>query len=267
MGLFDRAKVRMTAVGGSAATGVPSGWPQWTTLAGAGRNESQTVVGESHYQDALEAAALGRTASGPRRPCVVAQLVREANNKHDHNAVRVDIDGRAVGRLPREDAPLYHPAIDSLSRAGRPATCRATIRGGWDGGGSDRGSFGIELDCSPEVWQPHHAFLPHDRRVGLTELADGLKEDAIFAGRTEFEQVVQLTIWDSRVLAWHAGVNLGRATAKASAAQIPCLQQLLAAGYPCTALARFRRPSSTKKRPFDVMLGLPGPGWSELVAP
>ncbi len=263
MGLFERAKAR---VGGSAGA-VSSGWPQWTTLAGSGRNDSQTVVGESHYQDALKAVAGGRTENGPRRPCVVAELVREPKNRYDRNAVRVDIDGRTVGRIPAEDAPRYHEAIEHLRKQGLPATCRATILGGWDRGAADRGSFGVELDCSPEVWQPHHAFLPHDRRVGVTDLDGEVDEGAVFGGRSEFEDVVQITIYDSRVLVWHHGVLIGRASAKASAAQIPCLERLMSAGYPCTALARFRRPSSTTKRPFDVMVGLPGPGWSTLAAP
>ena len=107
------------------------------------------VVGESHYQEVLEAICGGRTEAGADHDCV-ATLVPEPDNPHDRNAIRVDIGGRTVGYLPRADAIGYR---DGLALAGIPMgtlNCRAVVRGGWDRGGT-RGYFGVMLDMD---WPP-----------------------------------------------------------------------------------------------------------------
>lgn len=40
------------------------------------------------------------------------ELVREPNNPHDTNSIRVDINGVAVGHLPRLIAMILAPSID-----------------------------------------------------------------------------------------------------------------------------------------------------------
>jgi hypothetical protein len=105
------------------------------------------VVGESHYQAALEWAAGGRRPQSAQVP-VIAELIREPTNRHDRNAVRVVVGGQTVGYLCREDAEDYQGLLRRLEREHRPARCRATIVGGWDDGRT-RGSFGIELDGLP----------------------------------------------------------------------------------------------------------------------
>jgi len=73
-------------------------------------------------------------------------LILEDDNPHDDKAVRVEIEGHAVGYLSRERAREYRKG---LAGAGQPQTagfCGAVIRGGWDRGGGDRGNYGVWLD-------------------------------------------------------------------------------------------------------------------------
>jgi len=55
-----------------------------------------------------------------------ASLIREPNNKHDRNAVRVEVRGQHVGHLPAEDAARYRAILDYL--AGRGFVARTHTR-------------------------------------------------------------------------------------------------------------------------------------------
>ncbi len=108
------------------------------------------VVGESHYQGSLERLAGGRTIDGPKIRDHTAILLLEPSNPYDVNAVRVLLvapngDGATIGYLSRENAVAYRPVIDRLAADGKVAACRASVSGGWDRGGGDRGSFGVRL--------------------------------------------------------------------------------------------------------------------------
>jgi hypothetical protein len=103
------------------------------------------VVGESHYQDALETNCGGRTEDGAEKHCR-ATLMLEDSNPYDPKAVRINVDGMTVGYLSRDAAKVYR---QRLKEAGHPrllGTCNAVIRGGWDRGNGDTGSFGVRLD-------------------------------------------------------------------------------------------------------------------------
>jgi hypothetical protein len=97
------------------------------------------VVGESHYQDALERITGGKTEDGHKFECK-ATLLLENSNRHDSMAVRVDISGMTVGYLSREDARLYRS-----ERPSRTASVPAIITGGWDRGSRGSGSYGVKL--------------------------------------------------------------------------------------------------------------------------
>jgi hypothetical protein len=103
------------------------------------------IVGESHYQKALELAAGGRAPESVRVR-KRAMLVPEPDNPHDENAVRVDIDYRRVGYLSREDAIEYNRRLFKKGLAGKAMTVDAIIVGGWDRGDGARGHFGVRLD-------------------------------------------------------------------------------------------------------------------------
>ena len=123
--------------------------PAAASLAGDGLYRIE-VVGESHYQDVLEAICGGRTEDGADHDCM-AMLVPEPDSPHDRNAIRVDIGGRTVGYLSRADAIGYRDGLQLAGIPIAPVRCRAVIRGGWDRRG-DRGYFGVMLDMD---WPPH----------------------------------------------------------------------------------------------------------------
>ena len=106
------------------------------------------VVGESRRQSVLEVASGGRSVDGPRRADHIALLLPEPTNVYDANAVRVFLPEGRVGYLSREDAVRYHAVVDELAARGQVLAARASITGGWDRGGGDRGSFGVVLYMS-----------------------------------------------------------------------------------------------------------------------
>ena len=105
------------------------------------------VVGESFYQDALQHAARGRKYREP--VYVTAVLVPEPNNVHDPHAVRVDVDGRQVGYLPRGQGQGYIAALRQ-HKLGDVVECLAQIRGGWQSG-DDIVWYGIWLDLPDAI--------------------------------------------------------------------------------------------------------------------
>ena len=103
------------------------------------------IVGESHYQRALERICGGRKRDSVEK-LVQASVVLEDENQHDDQAVRIDIDGMTVGYLPRHVARIYRLRLKELGHPRIVGVCNAVIRGGWDRGAHDRGHFGVWLD-------------------------------------------------------------------------------------------------------------------------
>lgn len=110
------------------------------------------IVGERAYQESLEAVCGGRCEDGVEHDCV-AVLWPDPENPHDPNAVKVQIDGRTVGYLTRDDALTFR---ETMARYGvdTPASCDALVVGGWDGGARGSGAFGVKLDLA---WPPRPA--------------------------------------------------------------------------------------------------------------
>ena len=100
------------------------------------------AVGESNYQEALVAIA-GRHKRDTQIVPVGAVIRREPNNPFDGNAVRVEIEGKLVGYIPREQANRVAYQMDSHSTS--EATCDAQIRGGWRTNQFDEGMYGVKL--------------------------------------------------------------------------------------------------------------------------
>ena len=103
------------------------------------------VVGESHYQEALENVCGSRTEDSQRLE-VEAFLVPEDDNPHDSKAVGVYIQGQTVGHLDRETARHFRKEMAKSGASGMAVACDAIIVGGWDRGSDDRGYFGVKLD-------------------------------------------------------------------------------------------------------------------------
>ena len=113
-------------------------------IQGPGNYEIE-VVGESHYQRALESICGGRTEYSAEK-YVQATLVLEDQNPHDSQAVRVDVSEMTVGYLPRDTARSYRRRLREAGHPRLTGRCNAVIRGGWDRGPQDRGHFGVWLD-------------------------------------------------------------------------------------------------------------------------
>jgi HIRAN domain len=109
----------------------------------------QEVHGESHHLAELEDACGGRTREGVDLR-MKARLVLEDSNPIDSNAVRVEIKGRHVGYIPREEAPFIRKAYAEAFTSGGCVECDARIRGGWNRPRGDVGDFGVTL-ALPDV--------------------------------------------------------------------------------------------------------------------
>ncbi len=103
------------------------------------------VVGESRYRENLY-SIFGRHEDGIEEDAE-AVLVREPDNRHDPNAVRVDIAGLTVGYLSRNMAPEVHAClIDGTLKV--PARVRGGFRLREDDRGRSWADFGVEV-CIP----------------------------------------------------------------------------------------------------------------------
>lgn len=119
--------------------------PASSTLPPAEEDEfNVTVVGEAEYQDTLEVICGGVKRKSVNKRTVAA-LVPEDSNPYDENAVRVEIDGRAVGYLSHWNARTYRQLLEETEGLEVPTTCEALIRGGWYRSKRDRGDFSVKL--------------------------------------------------------------------------------------------------------------------------
>ena len=103
------------------------------------------IVGESHYQKALETICGGRMEESASHKAE-ATLYLEDSNPHDNMAVRVDIGNETVGYLSRADARSYRKQLRRLGHEHLICKCDAMIVGGWRRSREDQGSFGVKLD-------------------------------------------------------------------------------------------------------------------------
>lgn len=93
---------------------IPEGWiddrePGYHNWSAKGIWYETEIVGESHYQANIER----HCAPAATNIELTADLVLEDDNPHDKNAVRVDIGGRTVGYLSRQDAKIYRKLLDA----------------------------------------------------------------------------------------------------------------------------------------------------------
>jgi hypothetical protein len=135
----------------SAAGSKPSGKaarePSPTHWPGSG-DFGFEVVGESHYQRALAAAAGNEPTRYEGFDCV-AQLVPEDDNSYDKSAVAVCVNGSKVGHLSRDDARSFRRRLGSKGLTGVVTTCDAVIRGGARKADGSTFLYGIWLDITP----------------------------------------------------------------------------------------------------------------------
>ena len=103
------------------------------------------IVGESHYQDALESIAGPKDEDSKQLECT-AELVLDDDNKYDNQAVLVAIEGQKVGHLSRQHAREFRAELKRQNITVGVFKVPALIVGGWDRGDDDVGHFGVKLD-------------------------------------------------------------------------------------------------------------------------
>lgn len=107
------------------------------------------VVGESFHQPELEQLAVSISGQ-PRNDRsahvrVTAELIPNALNPKDRQAVEVWVEGQQIGHLTRERAPRYHAWMTAQGyERGALTGIEAEIMGGWKRPG-DEGSYGVLL--------------------------------------------------------------------------------------------------------------------------
>lgn len=107
------------------------------------------VVGESHYQEALEQICGPRTRNSVEQ-LHTALLILEDENPFDKNAVRVEIKEKTVGYLSRKVAIIYRQQLKAGGMPKANGECQAVIKGGWQKSNGEIGSYGVWLDIPVE---------------------------------------------------------------------------------------------------------------------
>jgi hypothetical protein len=109
------------------------------------------LAGESNYFEAISMAA--NRQSGEH--LAIAEIVREPDNKFDTNAVRVEINGRTVGYIPREEAPSFHTLLSYAASINKRvfASCRVWVSDEDDA----YGSVSLDIDDPNSALPPINA--------------------------------------------------------------------------------------------------------------
>lgn len=218
---------------------VSSDWLQMPSLA---PGQAFAIVGESHYQDALEAVAGGRNEAGTLRRLITAVIEAEPSNRYDRRAIRVVVEGRIVGHIPRNETALFHPL---LQRVNPPCLVRGRLTGGWDRGPKDRGLIGVELLLDWPLAPMSNAipFLPREKEVALCgeELCPplGLALGVPFITTLRVAEMNPLKpeATGPFILALLGSQMLGWLTPTMTPRYLSLIQQLLAAGVQPTTTA------------------------------
>lgn len=145
------------------------------------------VVGESNYQDNLEAICGPKTRHGVDKN-FHARLIPEDDNPYDNLAVRVEIDGKTVGYLGKAVAREYRLKLSEAGIPGREIACQANVRGGWKREGGDEGHYGVWLDLPVNGRRS----TPQAQRETKTRIA--LSRRGLVVGRFEISFMVLILI-------------------------------------------------------------------------
>jgi len=132
------------------------------------------IVGESHYQTALDRLAGGKTEDGHKLE-MEALLFLDNENPHDNKAVAVSIEGKIVGYLDRERARSYREQIAAAGQPDAAAVVAARIVGGWLRQDSE-GHYGVKLDIPIE--EPEAPDAGEQERIFIAMVEETEADDA-----------------------------------------------------------------------------------------
>lgn len=216
----------------------------------------QEVAGESNYAKEIRSLFGRDFKPDGTELTLTAQLIPEPHNTYDRNAVSVQINGRTVGYLPREDAARYAPALSEMVAQGWTPQVAARV---WGGRGFDGADFvsSVRLDLAePHLLMPAnhppdeaHALLPGGNAIqvtgeeahlaALTPLLSPTGECWVYATLHEVEEQLARstrTIAEVRL----DGAVMGKLTPKMSAELLPAVRHLAsqAAATACRAILK-----------------------------
>lgn len=206
----------------------------------------QEVVGESNYVKEIVSLFGGKLSEDGAELTLTAQLIPEPTNRLNRNVVMVQIDGRKVGYLPREDAARYAAVLSEI--VGRGLTPQVTARV-WGGRGYEDdeliGSVRLDL-AEPHLLMPvnppptePYAVMPYGNAIQVTgeetymaalvPLLSSAGESWVHA---TLHEVVEEKARSTRTLAevHIEGAVVGRLTPKMSAELLPVVRHLDALG-------------------------------------
>lgn len=107
------------------------------------------VVGESNYQSVL-LDICGRYNREGHNLEIEAEISREPTNPYDANAVVVQLGGRKVGYLGKEQAQRV--SAQMMDEGIDCARCQSKVVGGWRTNQHDQGYFGVKLGIPNRGW-------------------------------------------------------------------------------------------------------------------
>ncbi len=205
------------------------------------------LVDVARYQAELESLSGGRLTSGTVTNLLTVELRPEPTNTVDPQAIIVLAAGMPVAYVPRDQTAAFHPVIQQAWAAGGPATCRASMTGGWDRGGGDRGHIGIQLLCGekPRLLNVQtDAFLPESAWLNMVAFAAGAEAIAALAGKRKTTLAV---LWASvpkepRIMLYTGSTWVGEVSSGAiSPRTLGVVRQVQQAGLPPTCSAQILR--------------------------
>ncbi len=140
-----REPAALSHVDAQQNTNTASGYYAWPELG----QFAFAVDGES-FQEAIkqllqENAILPNDDQNPKDHILTAHLIPDNDNPYDSSAVRVDINGRTVGYLNREQALSFRRRLDERALANQITTCYAIITGNSEANEKN----GVNLDIEP----------------------------------------------------------------------------------------------------------------------
>lgn len=103
------------------------------------------AVGEKYHQYALERFVADHPRDVQRVVCATAELVHEADNHYDQEAIRVVLDGEKIGCLPKSIPEYHRAALLVLLRKGIRLFADAKILGRSDNERGPRWEVTVEL--------------------------------------------------------------------------------------------------------------------------
>jgi len=166
------------------------------------------VQGESNYRRNLEDIS-GYTGEeeGVNADDFIARLILEDDNIYDPgNAVRIEIDGKAVGYLSKPAAKKYRKRVAELGLSDVTGECYASIKGGFIKRSSgEQADIGVRLDLDLDTFNVPSAkqeLAPADRAPAAPIAGEVKQLSPAPAQRSSLKKFLDWFFAPSKYRAW-----------------------------------------------------------------